>query len=1005
MALHPSMTTLHLELLGTSQLALDGERLAFPTAKARALLIYLALEGERVHTRESLMTLLWDQSDDTAARNSLRQALAVVRDVLGDASRETPFLLVTRDSVQCNPAAAVELDVHAFRRHILQASRPTRRPADRVPAVAAARERALALYRGEFLAGALPADSPRFAEWATIWRERLHQQALEAAIGLARHRELAGDAAGALRMWRRALAIEPWQEDIHEAVMRLLAARGDRAAALAQYGVAEKVLAEELAVAPGRGLRELRAAIAREDVQAWSSAAPTAVRAPATGAALIGREVELGQLADWLADPAHRVITVHGPGGVGKTSLALVAARHNAVLFPQGAVFVALAATHDPGLVPDAVLRALEIEPAADKDLATQLITALGPQTVLLVLDNVEHLLPAVAEQMSAWLSAAPGLTLLVTSRTRLGLKSEWVLPLDGLAYAAHGPSRPGDAAAELFVSHVRRHRPEYTLEADAEALGRLCRAVEGLPMALELAAALTTTRSVDEIATALDAQHLVLAADWPDAPERHRSIAALFEYSWRALDAQLQSALACCGVFHGGFAPVALAAASDQPEAGVHDRLQALVDRALVRPAGEDRYDLHELVRAFVWHKLDQVGGLHEAQQRHVRHFLTLGQAAERAEPDVRADLQLRLRPDLDNFRAALAFALTQPDPVPAAELATSFSNAFSRMGAMVEVQSWLTRAIAVLERVPDSPERNQVLAQALNEIGANASFQFHLNEAEHFLERALGYARQGDDPVFLARVLAHLARNYADKSESERAEALMLEALAAYQAGGSELGVARSYGTLAEILHLRPDLDAALGYYREAIQRMRALQSLPDLPVLLANLGMLLGDMGQWAEGQQLLEESIAVATRIGQDYVIAAVQAPLAGMLVKLARATAEAGEQTHYLARARELTRTGIRDLHAQGIDLFRASAILQMAEIEFAAGDAGLSAQLLGAAEMARALCDAEWEAGHKTLVDALTADLGAALGPRPFNDAFARGRSLSLPEVLTLVRA
>jgi hypothetical protein len=495
-----------------------------------------------------------------------------------------------------------------------------------------------------------------------------------------------------------------------------------------------------------------------------------------------------------------------------------------------------------------------------------------------------------------------------------------------------------------------------------------------------------------------------VLAASWPDAPERHRSVAAVFEYSWRALACEAQRALAHCAVFRGSFAASAVAQVLDLPTETAARLLALLVDRAVMREADAGRYDLHELMRAFALHKLDEFGATRVARDRHLAYFLAESRRAEDADPEHSADAHLALRVDLGNLRAALEHALAVPDALAAAELATAFSVVFWRMGLMVETQSWLTRAIDALETEPESARRDRALARALNEIGAIASLQFRLPDAERYLERALQLARRGDDPVFLARVLAHLARNFADTGAFDRAEALMLEGLRAYEAGGSAIGVARSYMTLGEIAQLRLASSAAEGYYRNALERVRALDSRSDLAILLANLGMLLGEMDQSVEGQRLLEESIEVARSIGHDYVVAAVQAPLAGLHVQVARRSADEPTREHHLARARELALTAIRATHAQGIGLFLASGILQLAEIEAVSGHAGAAARLLGAAEMARGLAAADWEVTHRTLCDRLQSELGEMLGPAAFSVARAEGAALSLDEALSLAQ-
>jgi DNA-binding SARP family transcriptional activator len=987
------MADLHLTLLGAPLVTLQGRPVTFATAKMRALLVYLAVERNRAHPRETLMTLLWQDSDDAAARASLRQALAGVRETLADSSRTEPFLLVTRDSVQVNPAAAIDVDVLAFRQNILKAAQPAQRPSVRLPAVAAAREQALHLYQGEFLAGAVPADSAPFAEWAVVWRERLHQQALEAAIGLAQHRELLGDLDGALRMWRRALALEPWHENAHLAVMRLLATLGERAGALAHYAAAEQVLSAELGIEPNKDLRALRAALEREDTTAVRAPAP--VRRPVVGADLLGRMAELEQLSAWLADPTRRVITLHGPGGVGKTCLALAAARHNAVMFTEGAVAVPLASVAGPELVADAVLRALGIEPSSEAPLEHQVCSALAPQSVLLLLDNAEPLLPALAALIAGWIQAAPGLTVLVTSRQRLGLQAEWVLSVGGLSYAAAGPSQPDDAAAALFVTRVRRYQPDYDMRFEAEALGRLCRTVEGLPLALELAAALRVDRSVTVMVEALETQQLDLAVGWPDAPERHRSLVALFEYSWQALDVPARHALACWSVFRGTFD---LDAASVVVDADAHQAdhaLRLLIDRALVREPAPGRFDLHDLVRAFALHKLSAEGLTATVQGRQLTFFLARTREAMQAGPLERAERTAALRPDLDNIRAALTFALAVPEALAAGELATAYSVLFWRLGLLLEAQTWLAQAIGLLSGLPPSVDRDRGLAEALLEIGSNASLLSNLQEAETHLVPALELARQQPDRVLLARVLATLARLRADQSRFDQAETLMLEGLALYETAGNALGVARSYMTLGEIAALHQTRDTAGRYYQEAIERFKTLNAEADLAIVLGNFGMLLKEEEQFEEAQSRLEASLELAERLDDRYVVASVSGPLAGLHLQLARQARASATREHHLERARAAAIKSIRETHAQGISLYRASGILQLAEIESVAGHPDLAARLLGAAEMARGLSDSDWEPTHRALVGLLQAELQPA-----FEQAYHAGRALTLEQVL-----
>jgi DNA-binding SARP family transcriptional activator len=507
------MTHLTLSLLGPIHMALDGKQVhGFAYAKARALLAYLAVESHREHSREALVGLLWPDLPEDAARSNLRQALSSLRQVLGDGAATPPFLHVTRDSIQFNVASSYSLDVTAFTQHLAACEQHRHRHSGRCAACIEHMEQAVALYQGDFLAGFSLAGSAPFEEWVLLWRERLGHQARAALARLADYHERHGALEPARCVAARLLELDPWREEAHRQMMRLLAAGGQRSAAMAQYERCRRVLLRELGVEPEaattalyRQLRDGRPASIQQAAQ--TETVPGML--PVPPAHLIGRERQLAELEALLADPAHRLITVLGPAGVGKSRLALAAAAAQADAFPDGVAWVSILAGGRAEPLAALALAALHV-PLREQDSPQKLLLGyLRTREMLLVLDGLQTPDDNGAEWVSELLQRAPQVTFLATSQSRLGLRAEWLLTLEGLGYpnGEAFEAMQGHGAVRLFVqqySQLQGHGPAN--DEEWLAVARICRLVEGLPLAIERASAATWNRSIVQTATALAA-------------------------------------------------------------------------------------------------------------------------------------------------------------------------------------------------------------------------------------------------------------------------------------------------------------------------------------------------------------------------------------------------------------------------------------------------------------------------------------------------------------------
>ena len=686
------MKGLQLNLLGKPEVVLNGAPVtAFESAKVPALLAYLAVTGQ-AHSRDTLATLLWGDLPEATAKRNLTKALTNLRQLL------EPYLLIERHSVAFNYQAPSAVDVGLFQAAVEGSAllEPDNLERDLAPL-----RQAVSLYRGDFLEGFYVKNVLEFEEWALGQREYLRELMLQALRRLTEQSaRLEADPATALEYCRRWLGLEPWQEAAHRQMMLLLARSGRRDAALAQYETCRQILAEELDVAPTPETTMLY-----ERLKATGKPLPHNLP-PST--IFVGREPALSHLRTQLSQPDCRLLTLVGPGGIGKTRLAIEVARRcltpsfgaNEVNFADGVYFVNLApvnagetttgglseARQVTNLILVTVAAALEFFFQGAADLKTQVFGHLRRKEMLLVLDNFEHLVEGVGLLVEL-LNAAPGVRLLVTSRERLNLREEWVWEVGGLAYpgedwtASLTGVEMGDArqasisnlqtydAVALFCLQAQRIRGDFSLsESEAPYVLRLCQLVEGAPLALELAASWLRVLSCAEVVAGVERSLDFLSSSLRNVPDRHRSMRAVFQQSWQMLSKPEQAAFGRLSLFKGGFQREAARAVA---RAGL-PILVNLVDKSLLRLAPSGRYQVHELLRQFAAEKLlvqaDPVETPDRRQpesalvtwQRYSTYYLSLVSQREASLRGSTPQPALsELRADLDNIRQAWQWAV----------------------------------------------------------------------------------------------------------------------------------------------------------------------------------------------------------------------------------------------------------------------------------------------------------------------------------------------------------
>ncbi|MBI3960425.1 MAG: tetratricopeptide repeat protein [Chloroflexi bacterium] len=642
--------TLSLFLLGPPRVEINGEAINFPRQKSLALLVYLAVTGEQ-QRRDTLAALLWPESAD--ARGSLRRELSSLKSTLSDGE----WLDADRESIALS--GNVWLDIDDFLR-AAQNDDP------------ASLAQAADLYRGDFLSGFSLADAPDYDDWRFFQAEEYRRLLAGALEHLIAHHQNAGDPTAAILYARRHLALDNLHEPAHRTLMRLYALAGQQAAALRQYDECVRLLDEELGVLPEEETSALHEAIrtrrfAADDrvtgrqgdtmTSSHHPFIPSSLHLPTLTTSFIGREMELSELIALLARPDVRLATVVAPGGMGKSRLAIEAARRLSGEYPDGVWFLSLVGVNEASQMLSALVQLLDA-PMGQGDALAAILRFLAPRRLLLVLDNFEQL-AAHATILVEIAQGVPGVKLLVTSRVRLNLREEWAFLLEGLGTESVGAllAAPGEAT-RLFVERAQQVHPDFAPAVEATSIVAICRAVEGMPLGIELAASWLRAMTCGEIAAEIGRDVDFLSTPLRNVPEQHRSMRAVFERSWALLTPEEQRGLARLSVFQGSFTRQAAAAVANARL----PLLSALVDHSLLRHSVSGRYDIHEFLRQFAAEKLaasDEAESIHD---KHAAHFLSL--LADRTD-----DLQWRrpegtvkeLLPDRENLFAGWRWAVKQ--------------------------------------------------------------------------------------------------------------------------------------------------------------------------------------------------------------------------------------------------------------------------------------------------------------------------------------------------------
>jgi predicted ATPase/DNA-binding SARP family transcriptional activator len=888
----------------------------FPTQKIAVLLAFLAFYRHRRHSRESLTNLLWPDVRPTAGRDSLSQALVWLRRRLEpEGVQRGSVLLADRLRVGLN-ATMVTTDVADFET-CLQTALRTTLPGMRREVLC----QAASLYRGNLL-------SDFHQDWVLNERQRLHTAYVLALRQLVQFYEDDGDMESALLYARQALAADTLEEEVHTDVIRLLAATGQTNAAIRHYYELKNLLARELDVQPSQKIQDMVARIRQNIPPPVLSFAPVPSRSanlPVLLTPFFGREAEIESICRLVQSEGSRLVTLTGMGGVGKTRLGIAICTHFAEAFSLMVAFVPLADVNDASLIPAAIAAALRLTDSSAVSPLEQIRQTLSGQPYLIVLDNAEHLLEATASLVRELLETIPTLTILVTSRQRLGLEGEREVTVASLPLPTPGASQEQIVASvgiQLFVDRARAVRPNFAITAaNAETVAQVCLRLEGIPLAIELCAAWAQTLTPAQMLEKLDQRFDLLVSRRRDISERHRTLRAALECSYVQLPAPLQQLFARLSILRGSWcleAAAVICSSGESNSVALLGGLTELRERSLLvaeevedgETGTEMRYRLLETLREFAAEQLIDADRF-TRRRAHALYFLARAEQADVRLSATRPDLWLtRLYHEMENLRAALLWSLEENETEIGLRLACALGRYWSLRGPLNEGVQWLRKLLdppneatvslptpveakawttlghlaflqgnyvearlaheqALFQR-RNADDRSGIL-ESLYHLGINAYRQDNYTEAQAFLNDSLILALEEEDPAGIARVLLNLGNIAYEQQRWDEARTLFHQSLEIEQACGNRKRTADTLNNLGLVAIANRDFGKATDLFQEALAIYQELTDNYGAAIVLVNLGSTARLREQHQRSWSLLTEGLKLAHTVGNKHII--------------------------------------------------------------------------------------------------------------------------------------
>jgi DNA-binding SARP family transcriptional activator/predicted ATPase len=832
-----------LRFLGEFTVDRAGEQVqSFKTDKDRALLAYLAVETGHPHRRESLAGMFWPDKPEKLARHSLSQALFSLRKIF-QVELDINLFNTTQKEIFFQ-LEACWLDTKAFTELIQSCEEHGHDPKFACQFCTEKLEKAAALYRGDFIAGLTLGGCPAFDEWTLIHRESYQQKMIQIVTRLSHYHQHFGNFEDALDYAKRWVAVDPLDERAHRQAMHLLSLQGRQTAALEQYDACRDVLHQELGVEPTQATIALHNEI-MENPQGFEMPQAVNNNLPASLTRCVGRQVELEKLCVKLADPTCRLLTLLGPGGIGKTRLALEAGRSILPVFPDGVFLVGLDTRRPHQSLGPIIAQEVGLglhrggtitNLPGTRSITNQLCSVLQNQKVLLILDGFEGMLQEVGLILKILRRAAEA-KILITSRARLDLNGEHIFILEGLRYPSQDTNNGlGDyGAIKLFVDAAQRVHPDFELSGDNQAaVVDICRHVQGMPLGILLAAAWAGTLKPVQILKEIQQNLDFLSVEWLNLPDRQRSLRTTFDYSWSLLNETERKVFLRLSVFHGPFT----AERAVQVAGAIPKNLRRLREKSFLQKVDPDAYRIHDLLRGYSLEKL--VASHDEYMALHKSHCQVYLSALATWEPLLKSPAQLdvltEINQEYDDILSAWYWAGEYG-------FINWMENAYEALRYYFELRGLFREGVSLSQRTTDQLEK-----EGLSEKNIRLWIMLEIWQAQFYTILLLHEK---------SKIMIQQVREKMIQAEQFHLDTLHQRARLSFVEGFS-------------ILWSDSDRRQALGFFQRALQLMYENKQAWDISLALEGMASCHDQLGNILLGQRFAEEGLAIQHEVGDPEI---------------------------------------------------------------------------------------------------------------------------------------